>query len=598
MKYNQRLISAAITISSLMVSGYIVAGAQTTSTGATQPQPAVTSQTTPTQPQITFPIAELGNCADQTACKAYCDVEANQQACLGFAQAHGLMKADEVSRARKMLQATQNGGPGGCKTKDSCESYCSSSAHASKCIAFAEKNGLLRGRELEEAKKVLPLLQSGQTPGGCTTKDTCDAYCSDSSHTTECVNFAEKAGFISPEEAAMVRKTGGKGPGGCTSRESCDAFCNQKENQQTCFNFAKEHDLIPADQLKQMEEGTARLRVGLSQMPGEVVQCLKDKLGPNAVGQIESGRLVPSKDIGDTIQACFNEFKPQMAAKMQEGLKNAPPQVATCLQNALGADGFQKLQQGQVDNPEIGDKVKSCFEEAAKSQMQEGLKQLNSLPRQAKDCIAQQLGGDFFTNLQSGNTEALKNISQDKMIKSVITGCMSQFQGGAASGTIPGGMSPERIREMMQQQGASGTFQGQPSPEQIKRMMEQRRGESGGFQGNFTPEQLKKMMEQRGENSGGFQGALTPEQIKEIMQQRSGGRAPSPEELQKMMQRGGPVAAPGVPANVPTGPTPGQMGPTPQQIQNMMQGQIPQNIPQTAVPPQQPIQQQTVAPTN
>ncbi len=556
-----------------MVSGYIVAGAQTTSTDATQAQTAaVAAQATSTPPQINFPIPELGNCADQNACRAYCDITANQQACLNFAQAHGLMKADEVSRARKMIQLTQSGQtPGGCATKDACEAYCSDSAHASECIAFAEKNGLIKGKELEQAKKVLPLLQSGQTPGRCATKDACEAYCSDSSHTIECVAFAEKAGFISPEEAAMVRKTGGKGPGGCTSKESCDAFCNQKENQQVCFNFAKEHDLIPADQLKKIEEGTARLRVGLSQMPGEVVQCLKDKIGNNAVGQIESGQLVPNKDIGDTIQACFNEFKPQMAAKMQEGLKNAPPQVATCLQNALGADGFQKLQQGQVDSPEMGDKVKSCFEEAGKAQMQQGLQQLNNLPQQAKDCIAQKMGGDFFTNLQSGNTDALKNVDRER-INSVVSQCMSQFQGGAASGTIPGNISPERIREMIQRQGASGTFQGAPSPEQLKEMIKQRSGESGNFQ-----------------------GAPTPEQIKEMIQQRSGGKAQSPEELQKMMRQGNVV--PGAPANVPTGPIPGQMGPTQQQIQNMIQGQIPQNIPQTAVPPQSMMQPSPAAGT-
>lgn len=506
-----------------MISGYIVAGAQTTSTNATQTQPtAVTTQAAPVQPQITFPIPELGNCTDQNACKAYCDIAANQQACLSFAQAHGLMKADEVSRARKMIQATQNGGPGGCTTKDACESYCSNSAHMSECIAFAEKNGLIQGKELEQAKKVLPLMQSGQAPGGCTTKDACEAYCSDSSHTTECVNFAEKAGFISSEEAAIVRKTGGKGPGGCTSKESCDTFCNQKENQQACFNFAKEHDLIPADQLKQMEEGTARLRVGLSQMPGEVVQCLKDKIGSNAVGQIESGQLVPSKDIGDTIQACFNEFKPQMAAKMQEGLKNAPPQVASCLQNILGADAFQKFQQGQVDNPEIGDKIKSCFEEAGKVQMQQGLQQLNNLPQQAKDCVAQQLGGDFFTNLQSGNTEALKNISQDK-VKSAVEGCLSQMRGDGDKF----GPGSEQLKKMMQSGQSSGTFQGAPNSEQIREMIQKRNGESGNFQGAPTPEQIKEMMQK--------QGIANPEEIQKMIQQKSGEGISGSGEIKKPM---------------------------------------------------------------
>lgn len=556
MKYNQKLISASVIASSLIVSGYIIAGAQTVSTDTVQTQPAATTTTaapaTSTPPQITFPIPELGNCANQNDCKTYCDVSANQQACLSFAQAHGLMRAEEVSRAKKMLQLTQSGQtPGGCTTKDSCESYCSASAHASECISFAEKNGLIQGKDLEDAKKILPLLQSGQTPGGCTSKDACEAYCSDSSHAAECVNFAEKAGLISSQEADMARKTGGKGPGGCTSEESCNTFCNQKENQQACFNFAKENNLIPADQLQQIQEGTARLRVGLSQMPGDVVQCLKDKLGSDAVGQIESGQLVPNKDIGDTIQGCFNEFKPQMAAKIQEGLKNATPEVTACLQSSLSADEFQKMQQGQISTPELGDKVKNCFEkmkESAKPQMEAGLQQLNNLPQQAKDCVAQKLGSDFFSNLQSGNTEALKNTSQDQ-IKSAVESCVSQMQGGPASGTFPGGINTERFKEIMQQQGASGTSQGAPTSEQIKQMMEK--------QGIKVPERIN------GEGGANTSAGPTPEQIKE------------------MMQRGGQ----GVPGNIPTGPTP-------QQIQNMMQGQIPQGIPQTAVPPQGAIPQQ------
>lgn len=40
-------------------------------------------------PEITFPIAELGNCGSQGECAAYCDLPENMPACLDFAEAHG-----------------------------------------------------------------------------------------------------------------------------------------------------------------------------------------------------------------------------------------------------------------------------------------------------------------------------------------------------------------------------------------------------------------------------------------------------------------------------------------------------------------------------
>ncbi len=514
---------------------------------------------------VIFPIKELGNCTDQTSCKAYCGVTANMAACLDYAQSHNLMKPEEIIQARKMTAIAETGGPGGCKDKDSCATYCenstdnlnecvafaeksgmvsgdvlkemqniqgalkaggqlpggcknkndcqvycSASAHMEECIGFAEKSGMLKGKELEEAKKILPFIKSGETPGGCTTKEQCQTYCADSSRAVECVSFAEKAGLISKEEADMARKTGGKGPNGCTSKESCDAFCNQKANQQSCLNFAKEHDLIPAEQLKQIEEGTARLRMGLSQFPEEIVQCLKEKVGPDTVGEIESGNFVPNREFGETIQGCFNAFKPKMQAKIQEGLKYATPEVTGCLETALGTSGFQKMQQGDISSPEEGDKVKVCFEKMkvqAKEQMQKGAEQMNQIPAEARDCVKQKLGSDIFSILESGDAEKMKNVSQGD-IQSAIMSCITKNIPSGGNGMGP---SQEQIQEMMKS-GAP------PNQEQIQEMIQKNIPSgvpqtSGGMPSNIpgapTQEQIQEMI-QKNMPSGIPQGMMPP----------------------------------------------------------------------------------------
>src|SRR3989344_6043017 len=52
------------------------------------------------QATIIFPIAELGDCNSKEECKTYCDDSTNAEACLSFAETHGLMLKAEVEKAR------------------------------------------------------------------------------------------------------------------------------------------------------------------------------------------------------------------------------------------------------------------------------------------------------------------------------------------------------------------------------------------------------------------------------------------------------------------------------------------------------------------
>lgn len=418
---------------------------------------------------IVFPIAELGNCKNQEECRIYCDKTENIETCVNFAESRNLISAEEAARARKFKEAGP--GPGGCETKDACESYCEDTAHIEECLSFAEKHGLMpedeikkakviagalkegvklpggcKGKkqcdlycsepghleecfsfaertgflpkeEREKAKKVMPFMARGETPGSCRSKDQCESYCADSAHFEECVSFAEKVGFIDKGEAARARKTGGKGPGDCNSRESCEAFCNKPENGEICFNFAKEHGLIPEEKLEEMKEGMGRMRMGLAQAPAEVLSCLKDNLGGNIIEKIESGEFIPGPQIGEQVKNCFEKFMPQMRSKMKEELRNAPSELRMCLKETVGEEILDKIEEGEAPKPEIGDKMRGCFEkfESQRGGQREGegmtRENLKNLPGEARQCLEGKFGAETVSKVFSGELKMIPEIA-------------------------------------------------------------------------------------------------------------------------------------------------------------------------------------------
>jgi len=394
--------------------------------------------------QITFPVPELGNCADANACKTYCNKPENITACTAFGEAHGLISKEEAGRAREFADVLRGEGPGACKTKEQCEVYCDDITHLDECLAFAEKHNFMKQEELREAKQVAKVLKQGVSlPGNCKNKISCDRYCSEPAHSDECLAFAEKAGFMTKEEAEMVKKTGGKGPGNCRSKEACDAFCNQPENQQACFEFAQKNGLIPEEKLKEIKEGMGRLRSGVEQAPPEVVECLKSNLGQNIIEDIEAGTLVPGSQIGERVKVCFEQFMPKIKEKIESGLKNASPAVVQCLENGLGgAQVLEKIKAGEAPTPEMGDVMKKCFElmrQEGLEKMREGLKQV---PPEIRGCIQSKIG-NVAEQVERGTIKG-----QDD-VQGLIQDCLKDFK---PSG-VPEGVMPKNIPEGIKPEG-------------------------------------------------------------------------------------------------------------------------------------------------
>lgn len=333
---------------------------------ATQTQPTSEKQNKENiASEFTFPIPELGNCKDKTECFAYCELPENGRQCLVFAKKHGLLPEDEIKVAEKVLDV--KGGPGGCNSKKSCENFCNDIDHIEECLAFAEENGLMKGKELEEAKKVraavqrgqkmpggcrnknacenycqnpdhmdeclafaeeagflsseeleqakkfMPLMKSGQTPGACKTKDGCEAYCESDEHFEECLNFAEKNGMIPEKEREHIeafKKAGGRGPGGCKGRQ-CQAFCENPENQQACFEWARDNGLMKEEDVRRMQEGTKQIEKVFNDAPPEVQECINQAV-PGGLEKMRSGGFFGGEAVGEKIKACFEGFMSQM----------------------------------------------------------------------------------------------------------------------------------------------------------------------------------------------------------------------------------------------------------------------------------------------
>lgn len=198
---------------------------------------------------VKFPVAELGNCNSQSECEIYCDDSSHMGPCLDFAETYGLMSSDELAEARKIMPLMKTGEtPGGCKNKNECDAYCDNDANFNVCIEFAKKAGLISDEDYEMAKKT-----GGKGPGGCK-RDECKTFCDKEENFDVCIEFAKENGLIPPEEYEIAKKTGGKGPGGCKGKEECDVYCDNDANFLTCIEFGKEHGIISEEEYQKAKK--------------------------------------------------------------------------------------------------------------------------------------------------------------------------------------------------------------------------------------------------------------------------------------------------------------------------------------------------------
>lgn len=239
---------------------------------------AQTPEETAKKYNVSFPIAELGNCASVSECRIYCEDPINQQSCTEFAQKKGFSR--QPSSAFKMSLIRAAASELGCENEDACKQFCSQEQNWEKCGAFAKKYRISGGHVEDPAKE--EILVKAKEVLGCDSLDTCKGFCEVDENKEKCDEFAKVIGLRGGVEP--------KGPGGCTSLESCKEFCSDPENFQICSGFVSSkgvefkgpggcnsEDSCKAYCQENQDECSKFLKINSTQTPSARIQekCLK-----------------------------------------------------------------------------------------------------------------------------------------------------------------------------------------------------------------------------------------------------------------------------------------------------------------------------------
>lgn len=191
-----------------------------------RPAQAIDSTVLESKYKVSFPIAQLGGCADYSSCRAYCEDPVHATACINFAKEKGFYQEEPVAKFVAVLSTAKS--VLGCDSLDSCQNFCEIPANFDKCNSFARSTGLAGGYVGDPGKQEILSRAEGRL--GCSSADGCKGFCEKVENRAKCEAFAKEVG--------LVGGTHSVGPGGCTSEDSCRAFCSDPGNFSICRNFA------------------------------------------------------------------------------------------------------------------------------------------------------------------------------------------------------------------------------------------------------------------------------------------------------------------------------------------------------------------------
>ncbi len=388
-----------------------------------------------------------GGCTSQDTCRSYCSDLKHIDECIAFAEEHNLMSERELNEARQVRQAITEGAklPGGCTSKKTCETFCKDLNHGDECLAFAERAGFIPKKEIEQARRAIELMRKGETPGGCKSKEECQSYCESDEHFEVCVSFGEKMGMMSPEEATMARKIGKRaGPGDCKGKEECNTYCSDPAHLEECISFAKGHGIITEEQAFNAREGSERFVHALRDAPPEVAACIKETLGPNVVTSLESGTGSPlSGDVEVRVRQCFERMIPRT-----EG-GQFPPVVFECLRRTLGEDRAAAIKEGRVEpGQDLRATMELCFRESGEMR---GGEDMRLIPPGARESGIPPMNQEEFCKENPDKCRDMNMMEEKKMTAPKFQPRPGEIPPGYVSPS-PDRMTPEEIEKMKQYQ--------------------------------------------------------------------------------------------------------------------------------------------------
>lgn len=210
--------------------------------------------------QASYPIAELGNCDSQSSCANYCEIPQNTPACWSYGKY--LMNADQdvLGDATSALTPTPTitfnitypvADLGNCKDAANCFSYCSYPEHAMACYNFAMSHKIAKAKEIKTVK-IIKSLEAAKLELGCSTKDECRIFCSLSANFDKCRTFAAKEGLEEQTTASSSARIStpeiidaARAELGCNARLDCATFCAKAENREKCIAFSQKYNIGP-----------------------------------------------------------------------------------------------------------------------------------------------------------------------------------------------------------------------------------------------------------------------------------------------------------------------------------------------------------------
>lgn len=169
---------------------------------------------------ITFPIADLGNCANVASCKSFCDDPKNHQACSDFAKKHNLSsnspKSSSTKSDEEILKLAKV--ELGCTSYDACMEFCEREENIEKCMDFAARHNLMK-----DATHMKQQMSALKNLLGCNSMKSCMDFCNNPINMQKCMEVFKQAGFSVSASYS--------GPGGCNSEESCRAYCEKNPKE-------------------------------------------------------------------------------------------------------------------------------------------------------------------------------------------------------------------------------------------------------------------------------------------------------------------------------------------------------------------------------
>ncbi|MEK7503669.1 MAG: LamG domain-containing protein [Patescibacteria group bacterium] len=307
-----------------------------------------------------------GDCNTRQKCLQYCEEPENTLECVDFAEAAGFIGEEEAAQARKYVPLILQGlTPGQCDTEEQCEAFCEDPVNALECMEFAVEYEVLPPDELELLEKILPFMRAGTMPGGCRSKIECEDYCSDEDNFEECLDIGLAIGVINPDEVDIIRKSGGKGPGNCRSSEACEEFCSAPQNQPECMDFAVKIGLMTQEEAEQAQ-AAGDVRECFEEADEKIIACFVTNLGIDLFEQMMAGKMPYDLAIIERMRnakACVKQYSDQATDVLGDFLE-ALPAADACVAAEFGPDFIERLREMTIPCSQmkgIKGKMEACF---------------------------------------------------------------------------------------------------------------------------------------------------------------------------------------------------------------------------------------------